>query len=311
MMPTHGTDEVLTEVTQGVGRIRLNRPAAINALTLGMIEALLAALTDWAGDERVERVELTGAGERGLCAGADVRVLREQVLTGSGDPMRFFATEYRLNALVDGYPKPYRALMSGIVMGGGLGLSAHGSQRVVDASSRLAMPETGIGLFPDVGISFLLARAPGELGTYLALTGATVDGRLGVTAGLADGPFEPAPVPGWITQCFAGDDPAAIVARLEGDWDDPSPGECAAVLRTRSPWSVCVSLAAIRRAAAMGSVAEVLAQDLVLAERLVRHPDFAEGVRAQLVDKDRRPRWTYPRIDQVPPDVVRAAFSPA
>ena len=150
MMPTHGTDEVLTEVTQGVGRIRLNRPAAINALTLGMIEALLAALTDWAGDARVERVELTGAGERGLCAGADVRVLREQVLTGSGDPMRFFATEYRLNALVDGYPKPYRALMSGIVMGGGLGLSAHGSQRVVECPAWCIELESHSEAVPDL-----------------------------------------------------------------------------------------------------------------------------------------------------------------
>ncbi|HQE30925.1 MAG TPA: enoyl-CoA hydratase/isomerase family protein [Propionibacteriaceae bacterium] len=307
-MPTAGTDEVLTIVDRGVGHIELNRPHAINALTMPMIEALLAVLTDWASTDQVERVVLTGAGNRGLCAGADVRAIREQVVSGTGDPDAFFGREYRLNALIEGYPKPYEARMSGIVMGGGLGLSAHGSLRIVDSTSRLAMPETGIGLFPDVGITWLLAQAPGELGTYLALTGATVDAATGVTARLADGPDEPAPVPAWISEAFAGGDAAEIVRRLEGDWDDPAPGECAALLRTRSPWSVCVSLEALRRAARMGSVVEVLAQDLVLARHLVRHPDFAEGVRAQLVDKDRQPTWTYARIEDVPHDKVLAAF---
>lgn len=298
MMPTAGVAEVLSTVAGRVGRIELNRPAAINALTRPMIDALLAVLIDWAADDRVDRVVLTGAGARGLCAGADVRALREQVLTGSGDPMEFFGREYRLNALIDGYPKPYEVHMTGIVMGGGLGLAAYGSRRLVDATTRLAMPETGIGFFPDVGISFLLARAPGELGTYVALTGATVDAGVGVTAGLADGPIEPAPVAGWITECFAGDDAAEILARLESDWDSPEPGECAALLRTRSPLSVCVALEAIRRAATMGSVAEV------------HHPDFAEGVRAQLVDKDRQPRWSYGRVEHVPRDEVLAVFVP-
>jgi enoyl-CoA hydratase len=315
MMPTYGTDRVLTMVDQGIGRIELNRPQAINALTLPMIEALLAVLTDWASSDAVERVVLTGAGSRGLCAGADVRALRAMVLTGADDPMRYFGTEYRLNALIDGFPKPYEARMTGIVMGGGLGLSAHGSVRLVDTTTRLAMPETGIGLFPDVGVSYLLARAPGELGTYLALTGETVGGSVGIAAGLADraadGEIEPYEVPAWITECFAGDDAEAILARLEGDWEDREPGECASLLRTRSPYSVCVALEAIRRAGRMGSVAEVLAQDLVLASNVVRHPDFAEGVRAQLVDKDRTPRWVYGWVGDVPREVVLAAFRPA
>ncbi len=310
MMPTAGTDAVLTMVEDGVGQIKLNRPKAINALTLPMVNALLATLIDWAADDRVERVVLQGAGERGLCAGADVRALREQIITGSGDPREFFGREYRLNALIEGYPKPYEAVMTGVVMGGGLGLSAWASSRRVDSSSRLAMPETGIGLFPDVGITYLLARAPGELGTYLGLSGTTVTAATSVTAGLADAPPDPAAVPEWITESFAGDDAAAIVQRLEGDWDSPEPGKCAALLRSRSPWSVCVSLEGIRRARLMGTVAEVLAQDLILAGHMVCHPDFAEGVRAQLVDKDRQPQWMYDRIEDVPREEVLAAFEP-
>ena len=177
--------EVLVEVRAGVGRIRLNRPRQINALTVAMMRAIGDALELFAADAEVSSVELTGAGERGLCAGADVRALRELALSGD-DVTPFFATEYGVNLQIASFPKPYRAVMTGITMGGGMGLSVHGSQRVVDATSRLAMPETQIGLFPDVFVTPLLARMPGEIGTHLALTGASVGAADALRLGLAD-----------------------------------------------------------------------------------------------------------------------------
>jgi len=191
-------------------------------------------------------------------------------------------------------------------------VSAHGSIRVVDATSRLAMPETGIGLFPDVGMLWYLSRG-GALGTYLALTGLAVDGAAAIEVGLADtwtGEGEqPARVrDDWITECFNADGPLDVLTRLEGDWDSPAPGECAAVLRSRSPLSVAVTWEALQRARVMPTLDDVLAQDLVLATYFVHNPDFAEGVRAQLVDKDRSPHWSHARLDDVTPADVREAF---
>ena len=305
------TTEVLADVVDGVARVVLNRPRAINALTPAMIDALLVQLSAWAVDDRIDRVVLTGAGERGLCSGADVRALRELALAGDPGADRFFRHEYRLNAMIAGYPKPYEANMTGITMGGGLGVSVHGAVRVVDATSRLAMPETGIGLFPDVGMLWYLARA-GALGAYMALTGLPVDGATGLRLGLADtwgGEDEPSAIPdeGWITECFSADRPLEILARLD-DRDTPGPVECAAVLRTRCPLSVAVTWEALQRAREMASLDDVLAQDLVLATYLVHHADFAEGVRAQLVDKDRAPRWSHARLEDVRSADVREAF---
>lgn len=306
------TGDVLAGVEDGVGRIVLNRPRAINALTLGMIDDLGTTLDAWAGDDAVERVELTGAGERGLCSGADVRALREQALAGDPGVDAFFTREYRVNALIANYPKPYEARMTGITMGGGLGVSAHGSRRVVDATSQLAMPETQIGLFPDVGMLWYLARA-GAAGAYLALTGLPIDGASALAVGLADvwtgdgDPTDSKVGEEWLRVCFDADSPLEILERLGGDWDSPAPGEVAAVLRTRCPLSVMVTWEALRRAGAM-TVDEVLAQDLVLAPYFAHHPDFAEGVRAQLVDKDRAPVWSHASLEDVTDVDVRAAF---
>ncbi len=306
--------EVVFEVKDGVGSILLNRPRAINALSVGMMEAISAALFDWRDDPTVGSVELRGAGERGFCSGADVRALREVVLAG-GDFMRFFDVEYALNNVIATYPKPITAFMSGITMGGGLGLSAHASRRIVDESSRLAMPEAIIGFEPDVGILFLLARAPGELGTHLAMTGGTVGAVDAILVGLADEcagecpPGELADSRNWIDECYAGEDPAAILGRLEGH-SDPRANAAASEIRARSPLSVAVALEAIRRAGRMASVAEVLAQDSVLARNMVGAPDFAEGVRAQLVDKDRSPRWQHARVEDVSRAEVLACFAP-
>lgn len=305
--------EVVVEVVAGVGHLTLNRPRAINALTLGMIRALQTALDAWRDDPDVRTVELAGAGERGLCSGADVRAIRELVL-GGGDFLPFFREEYALDATIAGYPKPVTARMDGITMGGGLGLSAHASRRVVTPASRLAMPETIIGLFPDVGVLHPLTRAPGELGTHLALTGTTIGAADAILVGLADecvgdpGPGVLAGARGWTDACYDADDPAEVVGRLETH-PHPDARLAAIDLRARSPLSVAVTLEAVRRAAAMDTVAEVLAQDLVLARHLAGGPDFVEGVRAQLVDKDRAPRWQHDRVEEVTRAEVLACFS--
>lgn len=308
------SDDVLFEVSGGVGRITLNRPRQINALTTAMLAAIGDRLADWIDDDSVERVLLTGAGERGLCSGADVRTLRADLAErGEAGAEVFFTIEYAVDALIAAYPKPFRADLFGITMGGGLGLSAHCAERVVRADSRLAMPETIIGLFPDVGVLYELSRAPGELGTHLALTGGGVGAADAVLIGLADraeGEVVPAVLPGqrdWIDECYAGDDALTIVQRL-ADHPDAAARETAAVLRQRCPFGVAVSLAAIRRAATLPSVAAVLGQDLGLAVPMVLRPDFSEGVRAQVVDKDRNPTWNPARLEDVDPAEVAALF---
>ena len=308
-------NDVRFDVDGGVARVTLNRPRAINALTTAMLADIGERLADWRQSPDVERVHLVGAGDRGFCSGADVRTLRADVLErGEVAAEVFFAVEYAVDALIAGYPKPIRADMFGITMGGGMGLSTHCAERVVRADSRLAMPETIIGLFPDVGVLFELSRAPGELGTHVTLTGGSVGAEDAVLLRLADRiegavpPGELAGRRGWIDECYAGDDPVAIVARLEAH-DDPEARATAEVLRQRCPFSVAVSLAAIRRASTLPDVASVLAQDLVLAVPMVLRPDFAEGVRAQLVDKDRHPTWHPSRIEDVDPAEVAALFA--
>ncbi|MGV8968749.1 MAG: 3-hydroxyisobutyryl-CoA hydrolase, partial [Cellulomonas sp.] len=286
------TDEVLYAQHGHLGRIMLNRPKVINVLNAQMVGSVMAQLESWAQDETVTAVSIQGAGTRGLCAGGDVRALRTVVMGGSGDPMQFWAAEYRMNAAIDSFPKPFVAFMDGVVMGGGVGISAHGSLRLVTERSRVAMPETAIGYFPDVGSLFLLSRAPGEIGTHLAMTGLPVGGADAVSCGLADALVDSGEIPGlvarlaagesldasigststvgdlaaerdWIESCYAGNDPVTILQALRAH---PAPGAhaCADVLETRSPLSVWVSLEAIRRAAGMGTLAQVLEQDLML-----------------------------------------------
>lgn len=335
------TDEVLFARQGPLGRIRLNRPRAINALTQGMVASMQAQLELWAGDDAVTAVALEGAGERGLCAGGDVRALRAAILSGEGDPVAFWHDEYVLDAAIARFPKPFVALMDGIVMGGGLGLSAWGSLRVVTERSRVAMPETAIGFFPDVGMLYLLARAPGELGTHLAMTGVTVGGPDAVHVGLADvvldSPRLPAlvheladgrlpepwelrddrvPPPAlasereWIDECYAGDDAAVILERLR---EDPAPAarEAAEVIASRSPLSVAVTLEALRRAARLDTPEDVFAQDLALGRAFLGGSDFVEGVRAVLVDRDHDPRWTHASLADVPRDAVLRMFAAA
>ena len=305
--------EVVVSVDAGVGRIHLNRPRAINALSAGMLASIARALAEFAADPSVTRVELTGEGERGLCAGADVRELRQLVLDG-GDPADFLGMEYELDLAIARFPKPYTAVMHGITMGGGLGISAHCADRVVTGSSQLAMPETQIGLFPDVLMTWRLSRMPAEVGTHLALTGDPVNAADALWLGLADRAIGELPAAvlaadhDWIAACYGGDDPVEIVGRLESH-PHPAARAAADAIRARSPLSVHVTLAALRRAAVL-TLEEVAAQDLVVCSALARRPDFAEGVRAQLIDRDRSPRWTHARLEDVTAVEVAACFEP-
>ncbi len=306
--------DIFWEVRDGLGLVELQRPKAINALSVAMIRDLARVFSQWAADDAVSQVELRGAGERGFCSGADVRELRELALQDPRLATGFLAAEYELDRMIAEYPKPVTAHLFGISMGGGLGLAGHAARRIGAVDCQIAMPETGIGLFPDVGVSFELARAPGETGTYLALTGAVVSARCAQYAGLLDevpgASFEPSWLEqsrGWIDEGFAGDDAAAILDRLSHH-DHPDARAAGELLATRSPLSVAVSLAAIRRAANLPSVAAVLEQDLVLGAAFMRDSDFCEGVRAQLVDKDRAPKWRHSHVADVSRSEVERFF---
>ncbi|MBW4021683.1 MAG: enoyl-CoA hydratase/isomerase family protein [Proteobacteria bacterium] len=315
-----------------VGRLKLDRQKALNALDLPMIRVLRGALEDWRDDDAITAVVIEGEG-RAFCAGGDIRAVRSHVLAGDhAEAERFFAEEYALNAVIARYPKPYVSLIGGLCMGGGLGISAHGSDRVVTEAAIMAMPETAIGLAPDIGATYFLPRLPGFLGTYMGLCGYRLQGADAVHAALATA-FVPAarlpalsaalasegsaavarftgPLPPYtlvpdlaaIDRCFCADSMPEIVARLEAE-ATPWSEAVLKVLRTMSPSSLCWSLAAIR-SGAHRTLEECLAAELALVTRIIRMPDFAEGVRAMVVDKDRAPRWQPPRIEDVDPRLI-------
>ncbi|MGW1596255.1 enoyl-CoA hydratase/isomerase family protein [Streptomyces sp. NPDC002343] len=321
--------------------LTLNRPRALNALNHVMVRRIDEALTAWEHDPAVETVVLTGAGERGLCAGGDIRAVHDDARDGDGTASAaFWRDEYHLNARIARYPKPYVAVMDGIVMGGGVGVSAHGDVRVVTERSRIAMPETGIGFVPDVGGTHLLARAPGELGTHLALTGARIGAGDALLCGLADhyipsealGSFvadlaarpvtdavarheQPAPQGllagrrGWIDACYAAGTVEEIVERLSVH-GDPEAKEAAETLLAKSPTSLKVTLAAIRRARRLGSLERVLDQEYRVSCAALSSPDLVEGIRAQIIDKDRAPRWSPASLAEVGDTAVERFFAP-
>ncbi|MFD9452167.1 enoyl-CoA hydratase/isomerase family protein [Streptomyces sp. NPDC059985] len=333
-------DDVLVRVEGGAGRLVLNRPKALNALNHSMVLRIEEALTAWRDDPAVRTVVISGAGERGLCAGGDIRAIHEDARTGGTASAAFWRDEYRLNALIAHYPKPYVALMDGIVMGGGVGISAHGSVRIVTERSRVAMPETGIGFVPDVGGTYLLALAPGELGTHLALTGAPVGAADALLCGLADH-FVPAerlgslvtdlahgrvhdalaahvgPAPAgelgshreWIDHCYAVDTVEEVIDRLLAA-DDPAAKEAAATLATKSPTALKVTLAALRRARGLGPLERVLEQEYRVSCAALSSPDLVEGIRAQVIDKDRTPRWSPARLSDVTEADTARYFAP-
>jgi enoyl-CoA hydratase len=331
---------VLVERRGRLGVLTLHRPRALNALTTEMVGMVNDALATWAADDTVATVLVTGAGERGLCAGGDVVTLARAAQSGDlAAPARFWQDEYAMNAAIARFPKPYVALMDGIVLGGGVGISAHGSHRVVTERTRLGMPETGIGFVPDVGGTRLLAQAPGELGTHLGLTGEHVTGADAIALGLADA-FVPSerlaglvsalattdadaaiaavaeappasellPQRAWIDAAYAGDDLGAILERL-ADGAEPARA-AAATLARRSPTALAITLRALRAAAHESSLEEALRREYRVSTHALVLPDFAEGIRAQLVDKDRAPRWSPADPADVDPAVVATAFDP-
>ncbi|HXF54003.1 MAG TPA: enoyl-CoA hydratase/isomerase family protein [Hyphomicrobiaceae bacterium] len=340
-MSDNATD-VLIRREGRAGRITLNRPAALNALTYPMVGAIWRALLEWQNDEAVALVILDGAGERGLCAGGDVRSLYQSRNEGSRLARRFWAEEYRLNALISRYRKPFLALQDGIVMGGGIGLSSHASHRLVTERSQLAMPETTIGLIPDVGGTWLLSRAPGETGIYLGLMGARMGAADAIYAGFSDAMVPAAILPELVVELCRSARPVDAV--LEGIKAEPTPGELAtlrpqidaafcfdtveaiqsalaampgdwakatlASFAPRSPLSLKATLATIRHARGLGSLEAALVVEYRLTVRLFEHGEFLEGVRALLVDKDHKPRWNPSRLEDVTPIMIARLMAP-
>ncbi|MBU1347338.1 MAG: enoyl-CoA hydratase/isomerase family protein [Alphaproteobacteria bacterium] len=331
--------EVITRIEGSVGRITLNRPKALHALNLSMCEAMTAALMDWRDDAAVTSVLIDHSGERGFCAGGDIRMIAESGATDAVEARAFFLSEYRLNHLMFEYPKPITAIVDGIVMGGGVGISEPAKVRIATERTTYAMPETGIGLFPDVGGGWFLPRLPGETGTWLALTGARLKAADTVALGIhthfvASGEIETvkadliargpdavadhataagsAPLAAHreaIDRLFAHDTLEAIFAALEADGSDWALAQLA-TLKTKSPQSLKVTLRQLRAGRAMTDFAEVMAMEYRLGGRVVRTHDFQEGVRAVIVDKDNSPGWSPATVEGVTAGDLDALFAP-
>ena len=338
-------EDVLVNVDRGVGLITLNRPKAINSLTHPMVNAMSPVLADWAHDDDIHAVLVDGAGERGLCAGGDIVAIYHSAKADGPDKgkeaRQFWYDEYLLNAQIGRLGKPYVALMDGIVMGGGVGVGVHGSVRVVTDTTKMAMPEVGIGFIPDVGGTLILSRAPGLLGLHAALTGAPFGAADAIAMGFADhymphdalGDFKRAviadgidaalaahttePPPSqllaqrdWIDDCYAGETVADIVAALRGHDGGPA-NDAANLIVTRSPISASVALEAIRRAAKLDTLEDILRQEYRTSCGSLRSHDLVEGIRAQVIDKDRNPQWSPASLAAVTTADVEAYFAPA
>jgi enoyl-CoA hydratase len=334
-------EDVLVTIDRGVGLITLNRPKAINSLNHPMVTAMSRVLADWEKGDDVTAVVVDGAGERGLCAGGDIVAIYHSARADGSEARAFWYDEYLLDARIGRFGKPYVALMDGIVMGGGVGISAHGSVRIVTETTKMAMPEVGIGFVPDVGGTLILSRAPGLLGHHAALTGANFDGADAIAMGFADhfvphdevAAFKAAvisdgidaalaahatePPPSqlvaqrdWIDQCYAGETVADIVAALRGHGAGPA-NDAANLIAGRSPISVSVALEAVRRAAKLDTLDEVLRQEYRTSCGTLRSHDLVEGIRAQVIDKDRNPKWSPASLAAVTTADVEAYFAPA
>jgi enoyl-CoA hydratase len=314
--------DVVFDVSDGVGTILLNRPKAINALDHEMVREIDAQLISWASDPQVRVVLLKGAGDRGLCAGGDIVSIYEDARSGGTASADFWRDEYVMNSRIGRYSKPFVAIMDGIVMGGGVGIAAHASVRIVTERSKVGMPEVGIGFVPDVGGTWLLARSPGQTGVHVALTTARMSAADAIAAGFADhlvpsdsledfektlraGTVEDAvggfaQPPGeselmaqrdWIDELYGGDDASVIVDRLRESGIDAAVAAADAI-ESKSPTSVAVTLRSIRLAERAASLEEVLEHEYRISVSCLTSPDLVEGIRAQVIDKDRSPSWT-------------------
>ncbi len=328
------------------GILRLNRPKAINAVTLEMFHDIDKALDVFEADPDIAVILLEGAGERGLCAGGDIRALWESSKVRGDLGKILWRDEYILNARIKKFPKPYIAFMDGIVMGGGVGLSAHASHRVVTDKTKLAMPEVGLGFFPDVGGTWLLSHSPGEIGTYFGLTGQTMNGPDAIHAGFADAvvpstklaalrealtKVRPSVTPAEVKALIAGfatGETAGPVAAMQSKIDawfahDRMEDTVAALqrdgselalatlktLNEKSPRGMVVTLKLLRLARTARSLEECLVREYRAALEVFASDDFREGVRAAVIDKDRNPKWSPPRIEDVTPAMVAPYFA--
>lgn len=331
---------VVLSAEGGLGRIELNKPRAINALNQEMVDIVNEALVKWQDDDSNKAVLVTGRGERGLCAGGDIKAIHASLIDGTDANLRFFGEEYVMNDRIARFPKPYVAFMNGITMGGGVGISVHGSHRVVTDSTKIGMPETTIGLFPDVGGTYLLSRAPGAVGMYLGLTGLPVGAGTALAAGLADYYIEDAKLEKVaaelgkrpaeaeavlkefaaeapadeldehreaIDHAFSADSVEEILERLRGldtEWGTKT----ADLIQTKSPLSLKVTFESIRTAGDM-SLEEVLERDLRTGINLGKHNDLTEGIRAQVIDKDRNPQWKPATLEEVSSELVQEVLT--
>jgi enoyl-CoA hydratase len=339
--------DILFERRGAAGLVTLNRPQALNAVTHAMVLALRAQLTAWGDDPAITRVVVTASGERAFSAGGDIRALYDLGKAGRHDEaLQFWRDEYQLNAAIKNFRKPYVALIDGIVMGGGVGVSVHGSHRVAGDRYNFAMPEVGIGFFPDVGATWFLPRIPGELGTYCALTGerfgiadalsagiathripssrfgALIDGLTGtVSVDALLSAFSEAPEEGpimarrsAIDRLFAGDRVEDILAALDSEASSKSAdaewaGKTAAAMRTKSPLSLKLALAQVRRGKDWDFAACMRAEFRIVS-RIIHGHDFYEGVRAVIVDKDNNPRWRPGTLAEASDAEIERHFAP-
>jgi enoyl-CoA hydratase len=331
--------EVLFERRGAAGVITLNRPKALNALTLGMVRAMHPKLKEWAADDAVKLVIVEGAGGKAFSAGGDIRALHDWGKAGDRNVIDFYREEYRLNVYIKNYPKPYVALMDGIDMGGGVGVSVNGSLRVATEKLTFAMPETGIGLFPDVGGTYFLPRCPGEIGMFLGLTGERLKAADAIHAGIAD-VFVPGEKLGELKERLVQDEPVnaavkavaadagvaplavhragidrhfskgsvgEIVASLKADADEWAQ-KAAAALAAKSPTSLLVTYRQIREGAKL-SFEDCMKLEFRLTNRFMRGHDFYEGVRAIIIDKDQKTAWRPARLEDVSAADVDAYFA--
>jgi enoyl-CoA hydratase len=337
--------DIHIRVEMNAGRITLNRPDKFNALTYEMILAIEVALLKWQDDERVKLVIIDANGEKAFCAGGDIQKLYQSASIGDFSYMqKFWWDEYRLNALIANYPKPYIAFMHGITMGGGVGVSAHGSHRITSHKTMLAMPECAIGLSPDVGGSFLLAKAPGHVGELMGITGARLNGADAIHAGFADyfvdsekldalktalistgkpdciADFGKTPqaadIPctleenaNLIETYFSADSALAALHRLE-ESNSPWAQTQAKLIRRASPLAAACTFKMLQGARSFGSVEQALVQEYRFTSRSMQMGDVIEGVRALIIDKDNKPDWRVKSLEQVTDDMVSAMLAP-
>jgi enoyl-CoA hydratase len=336
--------DILVRQLGALRRLTLNRPKALNALTLDMAVTMTRWLRAWAGDDAVGAVLIDGAGERGLCAGGDLRALYEAVKINDSLPRQFWATEYRLDVLIARYRKPVIVVMDGLTMGGGVGISAHAAHRIVTERSAVAMPEVGIGYFPDVGVSFLLARTPGLVGTHLALSGERIGAADAIYCGLADvhiaaaklaelpaqladcrdadevrarldelstpaAPVKMAAARQWTDACYGAENVEAILARLQHSKYADARAAFETLIKM-SPTSLKITLRNIRSALSFTTVEQSFQQDYRISLACIAEHDFIEGIRAAIVDKDRHPVWRPKKLEDVTPEIVERHFRP-